>query len=211
MYIEQTGNLFADFRVISKKSDLQMILKRYSLFGSMKKILTLVLGCLLFTADFATAQNTVAHSAITFKIKNLGITVDGSVTGLQATIHFNPGDMVSASIEATVDTKTISTDNSMRDGHIRSDEFFDAAKYPKILLKSISIKHKSGNKYVGQFNLTIKNKTKTVEIPFTYTAKGTLSDFNGSFRINRLDYGVGDSSLTLSNEVAISIDAEFRD
>jgi len=188
-----------------------MILKRYSLFDSMKRILTVLLGCILFGVYLASAQNTVAHSAITFKIKNLGIGVDGTVGGLQATIHFNPADMVSASIEASVDTKTISTDNSMRDDHVRSDEFFDAAKYPKILLKSISIKHKSGNKYTGQFNLTIKNKTKTVEIPFTYTAKGTLSDFTGSFRINRLDYGIGDSSLTLSDEVIISIDTEFRD
>jgi len=48
-------------------------------------------------------------------------------------------------------------------------------------------------------------------MPFTYTAKGDLGDFNGSFKINRLDYGVGDSSLTLSNEVTISIDAEIRD
>ena len=187
-----------------------MILKRYSLFDSMKKILTILLACILFSY-LASAQNTIAHSAITFKIKNLGITVDGTVGGLQATIHFNPADMVSASIEASADAKTISTDNSMRDDHLRSDEFFDAAKYPKILLKSVSIKHKSGNKYTGQFNLTIKNKSKTVEIPFTYTAKGTLSDFTGSFRINRLDYGIGDTSLTLSDEVTISIVAEFRD
>ena len=98
----------------------------------------------------------------------------------------------------------------MRDDHLKSDEFFDVAHYPKIALKSIAIVHKSGNKYVGQFNLTIKNKTKTVEIPFTCTAKGDVNDFNGSFKINRLDYGIGSSSLTLSNEVVISIDAEIK-
>jgi polyisoprenoid-binding protein YceI len=188
-----------------------MILEKYSLFASMKKVLVAMVACLLLSPYFAAAQSTVAHSTITFNIKNLGIGVDGTVGGLQATIHFNPADMVSASIEASVDTKTISTDNSLRDGHIRSDEFFDAPRYPKILIKSISIKRKGGNKYTGQFNLTIKNKTKTVEIPFTYTAKGDLSDFNGSFKINRLDYGLGDSSLTLSDEVVITIKAEFRD
>jgi polyisoprenoid-binding protein YceI len=176
----------------------------------MKKTLA-PLVALIFLSTCLFGQSTVVHSAITFKTKNLGIGVDGTVGGLQATIHFNPADMVSASIEASVDAKTISTDNSLRDDHLRSDEFFDAAHYPKILIKSISIKHKSGNKYTGQFNLTIKNKTKTIEIPFTYTAKGDLSDFTGSFKINRLDYGVGDSSLTLSDEVDISINAEFRD
>jgi polyisoprenoid-binding protein YceI len=160
---------------------------------------------------YVAAQNTVTHSTITFKIKNLGIGVDGSVGGLQTTIHFNPNNLAAASFDASVDVKTLTTDNSMRDDHLKSDEFFDAPHYPKILLKSIAIKHNSGNKYTGEFNLTIKNKTKTVEIPFTYAAKGDLSDFAGSFRINRLDYGVGDSSLTLSDEVTISIDAEIRD
>lgn len=140
----------------------------------------------------------------------MGIGVDGSIGGLQATIHFNPNNLAEASVEASVDVKTINTDNSLRDEHLKSDEFFDEGHYPKISLKSVLIKHKTGNKYSGQFNLTIKNKTKTIEIPFTYTAKSDVSDFTGSFKINRLDYGVGDSSLTLSDEVTISIDAEFR-
>jgi polyisoprenoid-binding protein YceI len=176
----------------------------------MKKIFVPIIALILLSASLS-AQNTVTHSSITFKTKNLGIGVDGSVGGLQATIHFNPNDLASASFDASVDVKTLTTDNSMRDDDLKSDEFFDVPHYPKILIKSISVAHKSGNKYVGQFNLTIKNKTRTVEIPFTYTAKGDLGDFNGSFRINRLDYGVGSSSLTLSNEVAISIDAEIRD
>jgi polyisoprenoid-binding protein YceI len=157
------------------------------------------------------AQNSITHSAITFKTKNLGIEVDGSIGGLSATIHFNQKDMSSASFDASVDVKTINTDNSMRDDHLKSDEFFDVAHYPTISLKSIAITHKSGNKYVGQFNLTIKNKTKTVEIPFTCTAKGANSEFIGGFKINRLDFGVGGSSMTLSDEVTISIDAEIGD
>ena len=176
----------------------------------MKKFFFPFIAFSLLSACLA-AQSTVTRSSITFKTKNLGIGVDGSVGGLQATIHFNPNNLADASFDASVDVKTLTTDNSMRDGHLKSDEFFDVARYPKILLKSVAIKHKSGNRYTGQFNLTIKNKTKTVEIPFTYTAKGALSDFTGSFRINRLDYGVGDTSLTLSDEVTISIDAEIRD
>jgi polyisoprenoid-binding protein YceI len=188
-----------------------MILERYSLFGNMKKFFAPLVACLLLGTCYASAQNTVSRAAITFKTKNLGIGVDGSVGGLQATVHFNPNDLANASFDALVDVNTLTTDNSLRDEHLKSDEFFDVAHYPKILLKSIAISHKSGNRYTGQFNLTIKNKTKTIEIPFTYTTKGDLSDFTGSFKINRLDYAVGGSSLTLSNEVTISIDAEIRD
>lgn len=166
---------------------------------------------LLMFTSVVFSQNTVTHSAVTFKTKNMGIGVDGTIGGLQATVHFTPANLATSTIEASVDVNSINTDNSLRDGHLKSDEFFDPAHYSKILLKSVSIIHKSGNKYVGQFNLTIKNKTKTVEIPFTCTIKGNLKAFNGSFKINRLDYGLGDSSLTLANEVVISIDAEFRD
>jgi len=176
----------------------------------MKKLVFL-LNFILISGCACYAQNTITHSAITFKIKNLGIDVGGTIGGLQANINFNPANLAAASIEASVDVKTLNTDNSLRDEHIKSDEFFDPARYPKILLKSVSIVHKSGNKYTGRFNLTIKNKTKAVEIPFVYTSKGPETTFNGTFKINRLDFGLGDSSLTLSNEVVISIDASFRD
>ena len=176
----------------------------------MNKVIISIFSFLLLGIT-ASAQSTVVHSSVTFKTKNLGIGVDGSVGGLQATVHFNANDMTSASIDASVDVKTLTTDNSLRDEHLKSDEFFDVAHYPKMLLKSIAIKHRSGNKYTGEFNLTIKNKTKTVEIPFTYEAKGNVGEFNGSFKINRLDFGVGDSSLTLSNEVDIPLSAAFRD
>ncbi len=139
----------------------------------------------------------------------MGIGVTGTLGGLQLESKFNPADLASSSINASVETNTINSDNSSRDEHLHKEEFFDVAHYPKITLKSISFTHKSGNNYVGQFNLTIKDKTKQVEIPFTYTDKGSSASFNGAFKINRLDYGVGGNSLILSNDVNITIVAEI--
>lgn len=176
-----------------------------------KKNFTLILVLIIYGYTATFAQSTIARSSITFKIKNLGIETGGTVGGLQATVHFSTGNLTAASIDASVDVKTLSTDNSIRDEHLKSDEFFDVAHYPKILLKSIAIKHRSGNRYTGAFNLTIKNKTKTIEIPFTYTPKADLGEFSGSFKINRLDFGVGEDSMTLSNEVIVNIDAVIND
>ncbi len=173
----------------------------------MKKTL-LSLFLVITGVTFAFAQNTVTRSAISFKIKNLGINTGGSLGGLKATVKFDPANLVASTIEAAVDVSTINTDNSTRDEHLRSDNFFDVTRYPTISLKSISIKHKSGNNYAGQFNLTIKDKTKPVQIPFSLTDKGNSLAFSGTFKINRLDYGVGTNSLTLSDEVTIIIDAE---
>jgi len=174
----------------------------------MKRFFFPLFAIITISTFFANAQNTVSRSAISFKIKNLGIYTDGTIGGLQADIHFNPDDLSSSTIKATVDANTLNTDNSSRDEHIKSADFFDVAHYPTITLKSVSIRHKSGNNYSGQFNLTIKDKTKLIEVPFSCADKGNTLAFNGTFKLNRVDYGIGGSSMILSNEVIIAVDAE---
>jgi polyisoprenoid-binding protein YceI len=141
----------------------------------------------------------------------MGIGVNGTVGGLLADVHFNAANPVASTIEASIDAATISTDNSSRDEHLHGEDFFDVAHYAKITLKSVSIKHRAGNNYTGQFNLTIKGKTKLIDMPFTCTQTGNVTAFKGNFKINRLDYGVGTSSLVLADEVTVNIDAEVRD
>jgi polyisoprenoid-binding protein YceI len=176
----------------------------------MKRTIFLLLIIIITSFGFAPA-NTVTRSAITFQTKNMGIGVSGTVRDLQANVQFNTANLASSIIEASVDVNTINTDNSSRDDHLKSDEFFDVAHYPKITMKSVSFKHKSGNNYTGQFNLTIKNKTKLVEMPFTITEKGNTLAFKSSFKLNRLDYGIGESSMVLSDDVIVNIDAEVAE
>ena len=177
----------------------------------MKKFLLPILLIAVASTAFTYVHSTVTRAAITFKTKNMGIGVDGTIGGLQADVHFNPADLNASSIEASADVNTLNTDNSSRDEHLHGGDFFDAAQYPKIFLKSVLIKHGSGNNYTGQFNLTIKAKTKLVDIPFTITQANGTSTFKGSFKINRLDYGIGTSSLVLADEVSVNIDATAKD
>lgn len=172
----------------------------------MKKLLPLIVILLFVTTTFA--QVKVTKAKITFQIKNLGIITNGFFGNMQANIQFDPAALASSAIEATTDVNSINTDNDTRDEHLRSDEFFDAAKYPKITMKSVSFKRKSGNNYIGQFNVTMKNRTKTFEVPFTYIAAANSATFKGSFKLNRIDFGVGEKSLVLSNEVIVFIEAE---
>lgn len=174
----------------------------------MKKTFLLITAIILVNTGLVSAQSNVTHSTISFKIKNLGVNTNGTIGGLLANVKFNPADLASATLEASVDVNTLNTDNSMRDEHLRKEEFFDLAHHPKITLKSVSFKQKSGNNYSGVFNLTIKDKTRQVEIPFTYIDKGSSIAFNGVFKLNRLDFGVGGSSLVMSNEVTVTVDAE---
>ncbi|MES2276960.1 MAG: YceI family protein [Bacteroidota bacterium] len=174
----------------------------------MKKLIVLVLIAAAAQITQAQTKHTVSKSALTFKIKNLGINTGGNIGGLVADISFSADKPESSSIEASVDVSTINTDNDMRDRHIKSEDYFDAARYPKITMKSTAIKHRSGNNYVGTFNVTIKDKTKLVDVPFTYTASGGTAQFKGSFKIQRTDFGIGSKGLALGNDVTIEIDVE---
>jgi polyisoprenoid-binding protein YceI len=174
----------------------------------MKKIIAPVLILIFIIVSAFVQVNPVTKSSIQFQIKNLGINTGGSIGGLQANIQLNPAQLNTSLIEATVATNTINTDNDKRDEHLRGEDYFNIAKYPAITLKSVSIKSKGGNKYVGKFNLTVKDKTKQLDIPFTYTDAGTTASLNGTFKINRLDFGVGSSSMVLGNEVTVIIAAE---
>ena len=176
----------------------------------MKRYTTLILFLLFTPFAFAQSKHTVvvAKSTISFQIKNLGIGIGGNFGGFKSDIQFDPAHLDSSTIEASVDVKTINTDNDGRDEHLRSDSYFDVEKYPQITMKSVSFKHKSGDTYSGIFNLTIKDKTKQVEVPFTYSENGSTASFKGALKIQRTDYGVGGKSLVMSNDVNVSIDVD---
>jgi polyisoprenoid-binding protein YceI len=174
----------------------------------MKKICPLLLSFVLFISySFGQVKpQTVTKSSVTFHIKNLGITVDGLFAGFKGDIKFDPANLTGSLIEASVETNTIDTDNGTRNDHLKSDSYFDVAKYPVITMKSTAFKHKTGNSYSGTFNLTIKDVTKSVEIPFTYTETGNTASFKGNLQVERTDYGVGGKSLVMSDDVKIDIE-----
>ena len=179
-----------------------------SFIRNMKNIIAPLIA-IVFLINGAFAQTKIVKANVSFKIKNLGINTDGSFKTIHANIQFDPANLATSSIEATSDVNSIFTDNDTRDEHLRSDEFFDAARFPKITIRSVSLKHKSGNNYSGQFNVTMKDKTKAFEIPFSYIPTANGGTFKGSFKLNRMDFGVGSSSLVLSNDATVSLEVEI--
>ncbi|EHQ26920.1 YceI family protein [Mucilaginibacter paludis] len=174
----------------------------------MKKLF-FYMACVCFsTLAFAQTKQTVTQSTVTYEVKNMGFKSSGKLGGLEATILFDKDHLASSSIEASVDTKTIDSDNDMRDNHLKKEEYFDVEHYPKITMKSVSFKQKGGSNYTGDFNVTIKGKTKLIQLPFTYITSGSTAIFKGSFKINRLDFAIGDKSVVLSNEVTVSLNVE---
>jgi polyisoprenoid-binding protein YceI len=169
----------------------------------MKNIFAAIALLIISTTAFSQTKS-ISNTKVSFEIKNLGIKTGGTIGGVQGTIAFDPAALTTSKIEATADVNTINTDNSMRDEHLKKDDYFDVAKYPTISMSSVSLKKKSGNNFTGQFNITIKGKTKLVDVPFTYTDNA----FKGSFKINRKDFAIGGNSMTMGDEVTINFEAK---
>jgi len=168
----------------------------------------------LFLAAFflqgATAQSDqkVTSSAITFKIKNMGIGTEGKFGGLKATINFDKNNLDKSSIEASVDTRTLDSDNNMRDSHLKKEAYFDVEKYPEIMMKSVSFNHQKNENYSGLFDVTIKGKTKRIKVPFIYNETGNNASFKGSFTITRSDFSIGGKSMVLADDALIAVTVE---
>jgi polyisoprenoid-binding protein YceI len=157
----------------------------------------------------ASAQNYLPvdkGTSIAFDIKNFGFLVEGSFTGVKGNISFNPLKLGNARFEMSIDAASINTDNKKRDRHLRSIDYFYSEKYPAIYLTSTSISLSNHDGYyVFEGELYIRGISK--QISFEFSAKPAISgyQFNGEFQLNRTDFRVGGNSLTLSNQVHISL------
>jgi polyisoprenoid-binding protein YceI len=170
----------------------------------MKILFLLLLLCLWLPAPAQQAWQ-VQSAKVSFKIKNAGFYVEGSFSDLEAKLLFAPDALKDSRMEASVPVGTINTGNKSRDKHLRSDDYFDAVRYPTIRMQSKRFAKKE-NTFVGTFDLQLKEVRKEVQIPFTWTPQGNFYLLKGSFKINRMHYGVGGSSLILGNEVLVFIE-----
>ncbi len=155
-------------------------------------------------AVFAQLKPDSQESKISFTVKNFGLHVHGTVSGIEGTIAFKPEDPAAAHFVVTLKSATVKTGNDSRDKHLSKEEYFDAAKFPSIRLESTSVKAGDKGKFLLAGKLTIKGHSKDVSIPFSAVQKGKGFVFDGECSINRKDFGVGGSS-TISDNVDISI------
>ncbi len=170
-----------------------------------KSIVSFSAFILLAVAAFAWAAASWSidspNSKVNFTIVNMGMNVEGTFQNAKGNINFDPNDLGNSSINASVETATVNTGITMRDNHLKKYDYFDVEKYPEITFQSTSIEA-SGDSYVVVGDFTIRDVTKSVRIPFTFNN----NTFIGSFSVNRLDYGVGESSWVMKSDVKIDFE-----
>lgn len=180
------------------------------------KILSLVFGLALAASVQAqTWTHDAAHSSVGFAIKHLAVsTTKGEFDKVEVKLSGDPKKPASLSAEVTIQTASVNTKNSMRDEHLRKEDFFDVAKFPTITFKSEKVETKGG-KSVMVGTLTLHGVSKKVEIPFEVTGptedpwKNTRIGLEGAFSIDRTEYGMTGGTPAVGKDVKIEISTEF--
>ncbi len=137
-------------------------------------------------------------------IKNFGIDTKGEFKGLKGSIVWNEENPAASTMQVSVNAGTINTAIELRDKELQEETYFNVDKYPLISFVSTGIAAANGA-YYATGNLTVKGTTRAVSFPFTATKMANGYLFSGSFSINRLDYGIGKSSMVLSDNVDIAL------
>lgn len=173
----------------------------------MKKILTTFIFSSFTVLVFAQTLKPVEEgSKVKFVIKNFGINTGGTFSGLDGTINFDPANPTSANFDVSVDAKTVDTDVESRDNHLRKEEYFNVEKFPTLNFKSTKVTKTNSTDFLYMFgNITIKGVTKEIKFPFKATPKDDGYLFEGNFKLNRRDFGVGGNSLSLSDELTVNL------
>jgi polyisoprenoid-binding protein YceI len=173
-------------------------------------------------AETATWNIDTAHSAAQFTVRHMGISyVNGVFTKTSGTVQLDESDITKSSVDAVIDAASVDTRVEARDADLKSDHFFDVAKYPTLTFKSKKIA-KNGDKLSVIGDLTIHGVTKEVTLEsdgLTPAIKDSWGNsrrgFSATTKINRQDFGVkwqgtlATGELVVADEVKISLDIEM--
>jgi len=189
----------------------------------MRRRLALGILCLASAAALSAADTYTidkVHSDVSFTIRHFASRVHGHFGDFEGSIQTDPSKPEASSVVFTIKTTSIDTNNSNRDGDLRSDNFFDVAKFPEITFKSSKVVATGKDTYAVTGTFTMHGVTKEITLPVTYL--GSMKDPRGNERasfelntkLNRKDYGINwnksldNGNLMLSDDVDVTIDLE---
>jgi polyisoprenoid-binding protein YceI len=153
-------------------------------------------------------------SAIRFTAYQEGAPVDGGFDRFSGEIVFDPDDLAASRVRVEIDTASVATGHKDRDATLRSSALFDVETWPSAVFVSDRLLHRGGDRYEVQGQLTIRDVTRDVVLPFELTIDPDggrqRAHASGELTISRLDYGIGQgewaSTRTVGEEVVIRIE-----
>src|SRR5947209_1113620 len=163
------------------------------------------------------------HTAAQFSVRHLAIsTVRGQFSNVKGTVQWDDEDITKSTVDISIDVNSVDTREPKRDAHLKSADFFDAAKYPEMTFKSKKIEKAADGKLKVTGDLTIRGTTREVILDVDGPTN-PIKDMQGMQRaaltattkINRQDYGVkwnatmDNGGVVVGDEISIVIDLEM--
>ena len=185
-------------------------MNRSKLFFGSVALLGLVGVAHAATKFFETDTN---HTHIGFTASTVLFDVPGRFDSYKVQVSGDPDTLADAKVQIEIDTKSVATNNKTRDKHLQSPDFFDAAKYPKIVYTSSSVR-KEGANVIVDGTLDMHGMKKPLKIAFTtVTSKngaGIMETvYKAAIPLNRKDFGIGGESIaakiSLNDQVTLNL------
>jgi len=170
----------------------------------------------------ATWQLDASHAHVEFSVRHLMISkVKGQFSGVQGTLKVPGDDLTDAELVVDIDTASIDTGVDQRDEHLRSADFFDVERFPKLTFRSTAVERTGDDRLEVKGDLTIKDVTR--EVVLAVEEQGTVKDpwggeragFSAKAKLDRKDFGLTwnqaleTGGVLVGDEVTITLDAEF--
>ena len=158
-----------------------------------------------------------SHSEITFKVKHLVVTtLTGKFNSFEGLLETANDDFSNANISFSANVESISTGNNDRDGHLKSDDFFNAATYPKLTFVSTAFTKANDNHYKLTGNINIRNITKPIELAVEFGGIATdpwgnvKAGFEINGKISRKEFGLSWNALTEAGGAVVSDEVKLQ-
>ena len=143
------------------------------------------------------------HSNFYFEIRHTYAIVRGQFGEFTGDVYFDPDNPAVSRFNFVINVNSIDTKIGKRDTHLRSPDFFDAGRYPRMTFKSSRVARGEGNKYLVEGVLTIKDVSRDIVLVFVYHGQKenpakpgeTVAGLDTHLTIDRLEYHVGDGKF----------------
>jgi polyisoprenoid-binding protein YceI len=152
-----------------------------------------------------------AHSSAEFSVKHMMVTtVKGRFAIAEGLVEINEAEPTRSRVEATIDVASVDTGVADRDAHLRSDDFFNAERYPRFKFVSTSVEAVDGDRWRVTGDLTIRETTRSVALDVEFEGRGidafgkNRAGFVATTRINRKDFGVNWNGVIEAGGVVVS-------
>ena len=177
----------------------------------------LIAGLGLAKAQTTTWKIDSAHSSADFSVKHMGISnVNGHFGGVSGTVTLDEKDLSKSTVNATIDATTVDTGVAPRDNDLKSDHFFDVAKYPSMTFVSKKLTDEGGKKELTG-DLTMHGVTKSVTLDLEGPSKEqadmqgkTRRAFSATTSIHRQDFGLNYGGTLKSGDAMIGDDVKVE-